>query len=899
MSLQAGRKLGPYELGEAIGAGGMGEVYRARDTRLDRTVAIKVLPAHLADSPELRQRFEREARAISSLNHPHICSLYDVGYQDGVSFLVMEYLEGETLAQRLERGPMPLSDVLKYGVQIADALDKAHRQGVVHRDLKPGNIMLTPQTGAKLMDFGLAKSAIAAASISSMTAPAHASSPITTKGMIVGTFQYMSPEQVEGKEVDARSDLFAFGAVLYEMMTGRRAFQGKSQLSVASAILEKEPEPISIVQPLTPPALDRTIRKCLAKDPEDRWQTARDLQLELKWIAESGSQAGAPAVVVAGRKQRERWAWMAAAAFAVLAIVFAVGFVLRAPLPPRALTATILPPDNTSFVAAVVSPDGTRMAFTARGSDGALKLWVRSLDALSAQPLSGTDGASLPFWSADGRSLGFFTQDGKLKKIEASGGPPITLCDIPAIPRGGTWNLDGVVLFGMVGRNGIQRVSSAGGAVTPATKLDEARKDANHRWPVFLPDGRHFLYNVRATVRNEALGEDLYVGSLDGQVNRKLLPVSFNVQYSSGHILFAREGTLMAQPFDTKRLELTGDAFPIAEQILTTAGLGFTAISASENGVLAYRTGAGQPGSKLVWSDRQGKELGVLGDQAIYISPKISSNGQKVAVDISDPKVGPPDVWVYDVARGLRTRLTFDPQVDITPEWSPDSTRVVFLSFRKGTGDLYMKDASGAGNDELLFESAETKSPSSWSADGNFILFTSVGTKTRQDIWVLPMGKDPSAPLGTGGAGRKPFVFLQTDYAESEAVFSPDGRWVAYRSNESGRDEIYVKPFPGPAGRWQVSTGGGTRAKWRRDGKELFYLGVDDKIMSAEIRMKGAALEVGAVRALFQARPQRQGPAGVFDATGDGQRFLVNTTAVEQSASPVTLVVNWPAGVKK
>jgi Tol biopolymer transport system component len=797
----------------------------------------------------------------------------------------MEYLEGETLAQRLEKGALPLSDVLKYAVQIADALDKAHRQGVVHRDLKPGNIMLTPQGGAKLMDFGLAKSAIAAASISSMTAPAHASSPITTKGMIVGTFQYMSPEQVEGKEVDARSDLFAFGAVLYEMMTGRRAFQGKSQLSVASAILEKEPEPISIAQPLTPPSLDRTIRKCLAKDPEDRWQTARDLQLELKWIAEAGSQAGAPAVVVAGRKQRARSAWIAAAAFAVLAIAFAVGFVMRAPQPPPVLRATILPPEKVDFQVAVVSPDGKRLAFTARGADGIVKLWVRSLDALSAQALSGTEGAFLPFWSADSRSLGFFTPDGKLKKIEASGGPPITLCDA-STARGGTWNRDGVILFATVGRNSIQRVSSAGGAATPVTKLDDTRKDANHRWPVFLPDGQHFLFNVRSTDRSLAQGEELQVGSLDGKVNKKLLPVSFNVQYASGHILFVRESTLMAQPFDTKRLEFTGDAFPIAEQVLTNGGIGFAAISASENGVLAYRTGAGVVGSKLVWYDRQGKELGALGDQAIYFNPKFSSNGQKVAVDISDPKIGPPDVWVYDVARGLRTRLTFDPQADMLPVWSPDGTRVVFRSSRKGPDDLYMKDSSGAGNDELLFESTENKVATSWSADGKFLLFDSNNTNSRRDIWVLPM---------TGE--RKPYVFLQTDYQESEAMFSPDGRWVAYRSNESGRDEIYVKPFPGPAGRWQVSTGGGTRAKWRRDGKEILYLADDDKIMSAEIRVKGTAIEVGAVKALFQTRPQR--PGSIFDAASDGQRFLVNTAVAEQSASPVTLVVNWPAGVKK
>jgi eukaryotic-like serine/threonine-protein kinase len=885
MSLQPGHKLGPYELGEPIGAGGMGEVYRARDTRLDRTVAVKILPKHLAETPEMRQRFELEARAISSLNHPHICSLYDVGEQDGVSYLVMEYLEGETLAARLARGPLPLSDVLKYAVQIADALDKAHRQGVVHRDLKPGNIMLTPQGGAKLMDFGLAKSAIAAASISSMTAPAHAVSPITVKGTIIGTFHYMSPEQVEGKEVDARSDLFTFGAVLYEMMTGQRAFEGKSQLSVASAILDKEPQPISVVQPMTPPALDRVVRRCLAKDPEDRWQTARDLLLELKWVAEAGSQAGVPAPELARRRHPGQWGWISAAVFALFAVAATVGFVLRAPQPPPVLRTTILPPEKTNFDSTIISPDGTRLAFTVRGTDGILKLWVRPLDALTAQPLAGTDGAYLPFWSPDSRSIGFFSEDGKLKKIEAAGGPPITLCDA-SVGRGGTWNRDGMILFGMIGRSVILRVSSAGGAATPVTKLDETRKDANHRWPVFLPDGQHFLFNVRSTDRSVEQGEDLYVGSLDGKVNKKLLSTSFTVQYASGHLLFVRESTLMAQPFDTNRLELAGDAFPIAEQVLTYGATGYADISSSENGVLAYRTGAAQVGSKLLWFDRQGKEIGALGDLTIYLSMRISPNGQKVAAEISDPKIGPPDVWVYDVARGLRTRLTFDPQGDSSPVWSPDGTRVVFRSNRKGLDDLYMKDASGAGNDELLFESGENKVPSSWSSDGKFLLFHNFNNKTRQDIWVLPM---------TGE--HKPFVFLQTEYQEGDAQFSPDGHWVAYRSNESGRDEIYVTPFPGPAGRWQVSTGGGTRPKWQRKGKEILYLGDDDKIMSAEIRVKGASIEVGAVKPLFQTRPHR--PGSIFDTTGDGQRFLVNTAVVEQSASPVTLVVNWPAALKK
>ena len=902
MTIAAGTRLGPYEILAPVGAGGMGEVYRARDTRLERTVAIKVLPARLSDSPELQQRFEREARAISSLNHPHICSLYDVGQQDGISFLVMEYLEGETLATRLEKGPLPLSDALKYAVQIADALDKAHRQGVVHRDFKPGNIMLTPQGAAKLMDFGLAKLMIAPASITSMTASAEATSPITTKGTIVGTFHFMSPEQVEGKEVDARSDLFAFGAVLYEMISGRRAFQGKSQLSVASAILEKEPEPVTTLQPMTPPALDRTIRKCLAKDPEDRWQTARDLQLELKWIAEVGSQAGVPAPVVARRKSRERL-WMGAAAVllvATLGLMAAVVRFQRAVSDVRPLRTFVLPPEGAAFGAfggaggpVVVSPDGRNLAFAATNSDGKRMLYVRSLESLTAQPLSGTEDASFPFWSPDSRSLGFFAQN-RLKKIEVAGGPPLTLCDASGGSggRGGTWNRDGVIVFAPSSTSGLSRVTAAGGAPTPLTKLDAVGRIGTHRWPHFLPDGDHFLYVARSAGIGgssvEGGSEGIYVSSLDGKENKLLVRMASSMAYASGHLLFVREGTLMVQPFDTQRLEITGDAYPIAEQVQFDLGFSLAAFSVSEDGVLAYHAGGSLLNySKLHWFDRSGKELGVLGDPVVYYELRISPDGQKVAVDLFDPASRNIDIWIYEVARGLRTRFTFDSAFDRWPVWSPDGTRIAFNSIRKGQYDLYGKPSSGAGTEELLLTTGLNLQPKDWSPDGRFLLYDSIGDpKTGTDLWVLPMSGD-----------RKPVAFLQTPFNESDGHFSPDGKWVAYVSNESGGEQVYVAPFPGPGGKWQISTAGGSRPSWRRDGSEIIYLAPDDKLMATEVSAKGSNFEVGAVKQLFQTKPQR--PGTVYDAARDAQRFLVNTSSAQKSTTPVTLVVHWTADLKK
>ena len=559
MPILPGRRLGPYEILSAIGAGGMGEVYKARDTRLDRIVAIKVLPTHLADRPELRGRFEREAKTIASLNHPHICTLYDTGHQDEIDFLVMEYLEGETLAQRLVKGSLPMEQVLRYAIEISDALDKAHRKGVTHRDLKPGNIMLT-KTGTKLLDFGLAKlkQEVVPANVPLSDLPT-AKDPLTAQGTLLGTLQYMAPEQLEGKEVDARTDIFAFGASVYEMATGKRAFEGKSQASLIAKILEIDPPPISSLQPMTPPALDRVVKRCLAKEPEMRWQTASDLCEELKWIAEGGSRTGMPAPVVAQRKIRERVAWAVAVIAVVAALALASPFFRRSSDEPRVLKIAVLPPEKTTFSVRslpAVSPDGRRLAFvlTAGGKD---ELWVRDLDSLAARALTGTDGASYPFWSPDSRTIAFFA-DQKLKKTEVAGGPALTLCD--AINgRGGTWNNDGVILFGVFGGS-IFRVSAAGGIATALTAPDKASGETDHRVPWFLPDGRHFLYTATNRDPEKVV---IYAGDLDSK-NRKLVVAgNSNAVYSPpGYLLFVRERTLMVQPFDVGKLETTGDRGP-------------------------------------------------------------------------------------------------------------------------------------------------------------------------------------------------------------------------------------------------------------------------------------------------------------------------------------------------
>jgi Tol biopolymer transport system component/tRNA A-37 threonylcarbamoyl transferase component Bud32 len=894
MPLSPGTRLGPHEILEPLGAGGMGEVYRARDTRLDRTVALKVLPTHLSDNQELRQRFDREARTISQLSHPHICALYDVGHQDGIDYLVMEYLEGETLSDRLTKGPLPTEQVLRYGVQIADALDKAHRQGIVHRDLKPSNVMIT-RSGVKLLDFGLAKLRATGPSgafsgVSALRTQTEAT--LTAQGTIVGTFPYMAPEQLEGREADARSDIFALGAVLYEMATGRKTFVGTSPASLIAAILGSTPPPISTVQPMTPPALDRVVKTCLEKDPEDRWQTAHDVKLELQWIAEGGSQVGLPAQIVARRRTREHLGWIVAAVLAAAGLSIGLRKLRQERPAPAVVRSVIVPPEKASFRFTgndggpfAISPDGRALAFVASDASGKTTLWVRMLDSLIARSLPGTENPRYPFWSPDNRSLGFFA-DGKLKRIDVAGGPALPICNTPD-PRGGTWNKEGVILFEPQFHEPISRVSANGGQPTSVTRFDPSRRETTHRWPFFLPDGKHFLYfSGSHQTGAESELDAIFVASLDIAERPKLLVhARSRPEYASGYLLYVRQKTLFAQPFDLAKLALRDEPITLAESVQEDPGF-FTAIfSASQSGTLAYQPAGAATGlTRLVWFDRAGKLLEALEESADYWDPHISPDGRRVVFVVGDPG----DAWSYDFARKARTRLTFAPAAESSPVWSPDGSRIVFSSARSGGGDIYAKPVSGRSSDELLVSSNLWKTPTSFSRDGRLVLYdVATGSTARRDIWILSLSDRKASPL------------LATSFDEGEGAFSPDGRWIAYASDESGRYEIYVRSFPGEGGKWQVSTDGGIHPVWRADQKEIFYEEADGKLMAVDIFVSGD-FESGTPKVLFQMRP-KIAPNRNFDVSRDGQRILVNTPAGEakEESAPVILVQSWTAAIKR
>ena len=881
MTLSAGARLGPYEILAPIGAGGMGEVYRARDGRLGRDVAIKVLPEHLSSSEELRQRFEREARTISQLSHPHICSLYDVGTEAGHEFLVMELLEGETLADRIARGPLPVDQVLRYGIEMLDALDRAHKSGIVHRDLKPGNVMVT-KSGVKLLDFGLAKlqplgPAGALSGITSLPTVTPRSQPLTSRGTILGTFQYMSPEQLEGREADARSDLFAFGCVLFEMATAVKAFSGKSQASLIGSIMNAEPPPISSLQPMAPPALNRVVSGCLAKDPENRWNTAHDVMLQLQWIAEGGSSAGLPAPVAARRKSRERIAWIAAGLATLAAAALAVGFVRRTPPPSRVMRFEIPAPEGvTAIDSPRISPDGQTIVFNATDSNGRSQIWVRPMNSVSARPLPGTEGTTRPFWAPDSRFVGFFAE-GKLKKIEIGGGPPQKICDAPT-GSDGTWSQDGVILFDGRTADPIYRVSAAGGTPTIAMTPDPKRNETQVAWPEFLPDGHHFLFMAF----HLKTGENSYrVGTLDSKDSTSLAPAQSLVTYAPpGHLLFVRDKTLVAQPFDTARRKTAGEAVPLAEHVGAT-GLGLARFSASRSGALVYRTG--ESGSRLVWTDRAGKELGTVGESGDYVDFALSPSGERLLVEINDPGTGKSDLWMRDLARGTSSRFTFDPGDETSPLWSPDGKTIVLSSNRSGAFDLYSKAASGGTTETPLLSGGDFKFATDWSRDGRYILYQLRTKKSGFDIWVLPTFGD-----------RKPIPLVQTPFGESKAVFSPNGRWIAFQGNESGRTEVYVQAFPTAAGKWQISTQGGREPAWSADGQQIYYGDPTSHLMVVDVAEKSDTVEAGIPRPLFQARLQ----TGVlvrthYVPTADGQRFLFLAPLGHEALTPTTVVVNW------
>ena len=795
MSLAPGTKLGPYEVVGALGAGGMGEVYRARDSRLDRTVAIKILPEHLSRQPESRERFVREARAISALNHPHICTLHDVGQQDGCDYLVMEFVEGETLAARLERGAMPVDEVLRAAIQIADAMAKAHRQGIVHRDLKPGNIMLT-KSGVKLLDFGLAKALPAANRDLAMTAVATSSQPLTGQGRIVGTLHYMAPEQLEGKDADVRSDIFSFGAVMYEMITGQKAFEGKSSASVIAAILDREPPPVNELQPMTPPALERVVKICLAKDPDDRWQTAHDVRLELKWIFEGGSQAGLPAPVVVHRKKRERAAWVVAGVcvLALLALLAAYVPILRTR--PTVIVSSILPPASARFGfvgprsgVPQISPDGRTLLLNVIDADGAESLWLRPLDSPLARPIPGTEDAEAPFWSPDGKSIGFFA-NGKLKTVSASGGRVMSLADVSTV-SGGTWNQQGMILFVPALDSGIYQISASGGSPQRVLSFDKS-KFVFYASPQFMPDGKHFIYGAAGAQAYDGT----YFASLDGRENKLAVRAGGNTAFSSGLLCYPHPlpgtGTtdLMAVPFDPSVGRIKGEPQMVAHGIEYQEGPSEAAFDVSDH-LLIYQPAPNTTNShSLVWLDRSGKKLSVVAPGEESFDLRLSPDGQRLAYSKGGPN---SDIWIQDLKRDVPMRVTFDTSMDKgAPTWSPDGKEILFDAAPGGKmpPGIYRKASSGTGPERLLAQPNQPDLvlwPTDWSRDGRFVLAAQgeIFSRTRGEIWVLPVSGD-----------GKPRIFIRAaGGAASDGQFSPNGRWVAYVSRESGREEVYVVPF--------------------------------------------------------------------------------------------------------
>ena len=856
----------------------MGEVYRAIDTRLKRTVAIKVLREDAADNPIRLERFEREAHAISSLNHPHICTVYDSGHQNGLRYLVMEHCDGETLADRLARRSMRLDEAIRCATEIATALSAAHQKGIVHRDLKPGNIMLT-STGAKVLDFGLAKLTDAASpnppSLSTLSGDGDG---LTSEGAILGTLNYMSPEQLEGKPVDARADLFAFGAVLYEMVGGRRAFEGASRASVIAAILEREPPPIRSARPQISPALERVLHKCLAKEPERRWQTARDLADELQWIASADPQIGS----AGGRSKTvgNRAAWIGAGSLimltAVVLVALAPGNIWRAGTPVTVGTEFVIPaPPDTTYgdTPFSISPDGRLLAFIATPPNGKNALWVRPLNSLDAQRLPGTDDATLPFWSPDSRFLGFFA-GGKLKKVAVPGGTPQDLTDAVR-PHGGSWSKDDVIIFSQQIDGRIRRIRAGGGDVTTVTQLDASRSEVVHSWPQFLPDGQHFIFRIWSPVPDVT---GLYVGSLAAGRSHRLLNANSNAVYvQTGHLLFHRGGTVYAQRFDLEKLLLADEPHRIADQLVFNEVSAHAAFTASDNGTLGFRPA---PRTQLLWFDRAGQRLGSVAEAAYYLDPALSNDDRRLAVARVDPSTQTPDIWLIDLKTGSRTRMTFDAASDRSPVWTADSRRIAFSSNRELNYNIYQASVEHGGREEVLFRSPYNKWPTDWSSDDRFMAFhEAIGATRRSGLRLLALTDD-----------RKPHHF--TDSVGDGATFSPDARWVAFTTGD-----VQVKAVPPAEGEWRISTGGGVEPVWRRDGRELFYLSGDDVLMAVTIRTSDGKFNYEAARPLFKTMvPRARGTArNHYAVTSDGQRFLINAAVGDTSVPPITIRTDWTA----
>jgi eukaryotic-like serine/threonine-protein kinase len=877
-----------YKILEKLGEGGMGVVYKAEDTKLDRTVALKFLPEHLNASTEDKARFTQEGKAASALNHPNVCTIHDIQELDGRMFIVMEYVDGQTLRERMRN--ITFKQAIEIGIQLADGLAAAHEKGIVHRDIKPENIMVRKDGIALIMDFGLAK---LRGNVSRLT----------KEGSTIGTAGYMSPEQVQGQEADHRSDIFSLGAVLYEMLTGQLPFKGIHETALAYEIVNVDAAPMSAIKPDIDPTLDAIILECLEKDHNERTQSVKQVSIDLKRFRRESSKqrvsriaaakpvmsvpAGAPAVAAAeSSEKRSRIPWIIAAVLGVGLVGVTVLHVMGQRREAQVIRAFIQAPEQSSFSQQsgggqiAVSPDGRKIAFVAVDSLGRNQLYVRSLSSLTALPLPGTEDATYPFWSPNSEFIGFFTP-GKMKKIDASGGPPLSICDVQEA-RGGSWNQDGIIVFTPGATDPMFQVPAAGGIPTQVTALDSVRHESTHRFPWFLPDSKHFLYFARTGSGTEE--DRVFVASLDGTVNRQLLNTHSNAIYADGYVLFVREQTLMAQPFDAGNLQLSGNAVPIAEQVRFNGGWNRGSFTVSQQGLLMYEGGLGPAINQLAIFDRRGENVTVMKGAQYVFEGAFSPDVRKIAFSSVDPQRRNEDIWVYDIVRSLSTRLTFDPKDDTDPAWSPDGKRIVFSSNRAGTANIYVKNADGTGTEEEIFASTEGIYPTDWSQDGKLIVCTTYGNR---DIVAFPAVGE-----------RTPIVFLKTEFSEDEARFSPDAKWITYASNESGQREIYVRPFPGPGGKWQVSAGGaGFRPFWRGDGREIYYPSRDGKMMAAEVSTNGGTFSVGTVKALFEA--QAKGATTLLDVSPDGQKFLVVYNPVEAKSDLITLVSNWESELQK
>jgi serine/threonine protein kinase len=900
MPIEPGTKLGRYEVRSQIGAGGMGEVYLARDPKIGRDVAIKVLPSALATDKERLARFEQEAQAAGSLNHPNILAIYDVATEDGSLYVVSELLEGETLRDIIGGTPLPVRKALNFGLQAAHGLAAAHEKGIIHRDLKPENLFVTVDGRLKILDFGLAKLTETNGEESKSDLPTRKVN--TDAGAVMGTVGYMSPEQLRGKPVDQRTDIFSFGTVLYEMLSGQKAFQKDSTADTISSILREDPPELSGTNKNVDPGLERVVHRCLEKNREQRFHSASDLAFALESLTGSQSRVDTAAVTGSSSFDAERAdgsplrniAWALAVLFLISTGVLAYLYLRRPAVGAEKLSFSIIAPEKTVFSdSAAISPNGRQLALTVTDAGGITALWVRSMGSLEMKKLAGTEGAMFPFWSPDSKNLGFFA-GGKLKKIDANGGPPQTIADASVDARGGTWAADGTILYSPTTTSPLVKISSNGGSASEATTLNSELRQSSHRWPQFLPDGKHFIYFGRGEKRES---QGIYVGSMDSMEPKLVLTTSTLARYTSaadgsGKLLFLRDGSLMCTGFDLSRLEVTGDATPIAEGVIgfpTEVGpTAYAAFSSSDNGTLLYRVGNRQE-TQLTWLDRSGKSEEKLFEPGVYHEPSLSPDGKKILIGRQDGSA--PDLFMLDISRGSSTRLTFDPQSDASSVLSPDGTQIIYASNRRGPFDFYRKPANGSGSDEMILEGRANQFPDDWSKDGKYLIYeVDNGIETKFDLFILPLTGD-----------RTPFPYVQTPFIESHAQFSPDGKWVAYASDQSGQAEIYVQTFPAGGGIWQISTSGGDQPHWRSDGKELYFLAPDKNIMSVSVNTSGS-VEFGKPVPLFQVNVPLTGLSddrNSYLPAPDGQKFLVVQLTDTGNSQPWNVVFNWTAAPPK